>query len=175
MHIRLTNLLGAFALGLSDRIRQTTDLAASLGAMAPAAIVNIVDYPGETIDSLSKTLALSHSATVRLVDRLQREGLLKRKRGADGRSICLIPSARGRRTAASIIAARRAVIANSISGLNRAECESLETILEKVLGVLTTSRPHADTLCRLCELSACPQDRCPVEVAARSIAPSGDL
>jgi hypothetical protein len=39
----------------------------------------------------------------------------------------------------------------------------LERALEGVLGALTTDRTIGDWICRLCEVAACPQDRCPVE------------
>jgi len=39
--------------------------------------------------------------------------------------------------------------------------------LEKVLAQITSDRAHADLICRLCDLAACPQSVCPVDLAAR--------
>jgi hypothetical protein len=35
-----------------------------------------------------------------------------------------------------------------------------------VLTAITTDRAHADHICRLCDLSVCPEKVCPVEQAA---------
>jgi len=36
-----------------------------------------------------------------------------------------------------------------------------------VLDRITSDRAHADLICRLCDLAACPERACPVELAAR--------
>jgi MarR family transcriptional regulator, negative regulator of the multidrug operon emrRAB len=80
MQSRDANLLAALALGIADRIRETIEAGAEHGAMASAALNTVGFFPGESIDALSKTLKLSHSGTVRLVDRLAEEGLVERKK-----------------------------------------------------------------------------------------------
>jgi hypothetical protein len=47
------------------------------------------------------------------------------------------------------------------------ERKALTSALEKVLARITTGRAHADQICRLCDLAACPEPACPVELAAR--------
>ena len=44
--------------------------------------------------------------------------------------------------------------------------KALTATLEKVLAAITTDRAHADHICRLCDLAACPEKACPVELAA---------
>jgi MarR family transcriptional repressor of emrRAB len=41
-------------------------------------------------------------------------------------------------------------------------------LLETILPLLTPDRETSDHICRLCQLAACPQDRCPVELAVPS-------
>ncbi len=49
------------------------------GPSEAAALVEIGTWPNETIDALSRTLRLSPAGTTRLVDRLVREGLVRRE------------------------------------------------------------------------------------------------
>lgn len=167
MHIRLSNLLSAFSLGFVDRQRTATEMAASLGSTAPAAIVTIGSFPGETIHSLSKILMLSHSATVRLIDRLQENNLVERNPGEDNRSVTLSLTRKGSSKFAKILEARRRTSMDVLKALEPAEQKQLEALLEKLLSTMTSGRTEANSICRLCEIDACPQDRCPVENAAQ--------
>ncbi len=161
------NLLGALALVLTDDMRAAVEERATRGANAPAAIVSIGWAPGETIDTLSQTLGLSHSATVRLIDRLVADGLVERRRGADGRSAALYLTAAGRRCRKSSLAARRSVLAAALASLSDDEQRQLSQITEKILNAVTRNRTHADHICRLCDESVCPLQTCPVEAAAQ--------
>ena len=55
-----------------------------------------------------------------------------------------------------------------MSPLTHGERKALTGALEKVLAQITSDRAHADLICRLCDLAACPQSVCPVERAARA-------
>ncbi len=161
-----TNLLGAFALALADDLEEATVAGARHGANAPAAIITVGTYPGETIESLCRTVGLSHSATVRLVDRLAADGLLERRRGTDGRSSALHLTRVGKRRMAEILARRRDVLTSTLSLLGAGERKTLGHLLRKMLRAGTRGRGHADHICRLCDGSACPLETCPVEAAA---------
>ena len=55
-----------------------------------AAALNIIAYyEGCTNARLAKALCLSHPATVRLVDKLEAEGLVESRDAADGRAVSL--------------------------------------------------------------------------------------
>src|SRR6266536_2780802 len=75
---RQGNLLGALALAASDRPNETLTHGERGGLSGVAALVHIRLRPGHTIELLARVLALSHSATVRLVDRLEADGLVER-------------------------------------------------------------------------------------------------
>jgi MarR family transcriptional repressor of emrRAB len=164
---RTLNLLGAFALGLADDIRATTEAGAHHAANAPAAIVSIGNSPGETIETLSRILDLSHSATVRAVDRLEADGLVERRPGADARATALFLTRGGRRRFVRILAARRRVLEDALAALGADDRATLDRLLCKMLGSASRDRSQADHVCRLCDESVCPADTCPVEATVR--------
>src|SRR6185503_11105786 len=91
---RTANLLGALGIVLADAL-------ADAGGDSEAAALVAIGGPsaGASIDALSAVVGLSHSGTVRLVDRLEADGLLERRRGADQRSATLLLTPAGRRAA----------------------------------------------------------------------------
>ena len=163
---RTANLLGALALALTDTLTEVTSARAERGAAAPAALVLVSFYPGQSIDSLARTLGLSHSATVRLVDRLAGDGLLDRREGTDGRTTALHLTRKGRARADAILDERGRALTGALGPLSAKERAQFSQLLEKVLGALTRDRQHADHICRLCDERVCPADDCPVECAA---------
>jgi DNA-binding MarR family transcriptional regulator len=162
---RTANLLGALALALGDELRQATETGAAHGASAPAALVVIGTYPGRTIDALRPALGLSHSGTVRLVDRLEADGLVVRESGADARSVSLRLTAAGRSAMRALLAERRRAIEEPLAALTVQERRQLGQLSEKLLAAMTHTPAQADQYCRLCDEAACPTARCPVECA----------
>jgi MarR family transcriptional regulator, negative regulator of the multidrug operon emrRAB len=162
---RTANLLGALVLALDDDISAATAAATDHGAAFPAALVCIHWQPGSTIEELRQKLRLSHSGTVRLLDRLEEDGAIERRQGRDGRSVALTLSAQGRRRVREILEARRTVLAGAVAPLSQGERRELGSLLEKVLAGLTRDAGHADQVCRLCDEAVCPAERCPVECA----------
>ena len=94
---RLVNLFGAAALGLGDAIGPDAAAAAGLDATAATALVTLLDLArGGSIRSVSRLIGISHSGTVRLVNRMVDEGLVTRRAGQDGRTLAVTLTRRGR-------------------------------------------------------------------------------
>jgi DNA-binding MarR family transcriptional regulator len=165
--VRAVNLLGALVTALQDELEAATDEAARHGAAFPAALVSILGEPGMSIESLRRILGLSHSGGVRLLDRLETERLVERKAGPDGRTVALHLTATGRRQARAVQEAREAALRRAFQLLSPAEQGQLRRLSEKLLGGLTRDREHSDHICRLCDLSVCPEASCPVECAVQ--------
>jgi MarR family transcriptional regulator, negative regulator of the multidrug operon emrRAB len=166
---REANLLGAVALAVGDRIRAAAELGAGQGGSAPAAVVSLATYlDGSPIDSIRAPLSLTHSATVRLVDRLVAAGLVERREGPDRRSVAVELTEEGRRAAARAAAAREEALEEALAGLDPGERAELARLHEKVLAALTDGRVAAGRICRLCDARACGHEegRCPVTRAA---------
>src|SRR5919198_4550073 len=95
---RQANLVGALAIAVVDRLHEARVANPSRGLTATAALNHLRLRPGQNIDFLARLLQISHPATVRLVDRLEAEGLVERRRDrADARSRTLVLTAAGRR------------------------------------------------------------------------------
>lgn len=163
---RAANLLGALVVTLNDEMESATADAADHSAACPAALATMLGEPGLSIESLRQILGLSHSGTVRLLDGLEREGSVERKAGKDARSVSLQLTAQGKRNARAVLEARRKSLEPALAALTVAERGQFIRLTEKLLGALTRDRQHSDHICRLCDLSACPDATCPVNCAA---------
>src|SRR5918992_2948785 len=85
---RDANLLGALSLAVAERVEAATRAAAAHGGSAPAALAALdVFLGGSSIDTVRKPLGLTHSAAVRLVDRPEGAGPLRRRGGGGGRAV----------------------------------------------------------------------------------------
>ncbi|MDE1996255.1 MAG: MarR family transcriptional regulator, partial [Rhizobiaceae bacterium] len=135
-----------------------------LGPSAVAAIVQIGTEPGLTIETLRKPIALSHSATVRLVDQLVAGGYVVRADGVEGdrRAKSLQLTDTGTELFDRSLRARRAVIRRAFTTLDADEREQLGRLMEKLLPTLVDPGPDQDVVCRVCDQGVCDQERCPV-------------
>jgi len=166
---RGANLLGAVSLAVTDRIRVAAERGAAHGGSAPAALVSLAGYlDGSPIDAVRSPLALTHSATVRLVDRLVAAGLARRREGPDRRSVAVELTPAGHTAAAEAVKARAEALEDALADLDDAERTELARLHAKVLGTLTEGRASAGHICRLCDSHACGHEEghCPVTQAA---------
>jgi DNA-binding MarR family transcriptional regulator len=165
------NLLGALALSVTDR---TFDVAAAepglanTDAIALSALRNFLDRP--TIDLLRRVLGLTSSGAVRLVNRLERAGLVERGDAEDGRATSVVLTAEGRRVAKRVSAARTAMLEHALSGLSAAELRAFEATVSRTLVGLMRGSGATRWMCRFCDMEACgwAEGRCPVREASRT-------
>ena len=173
-----TNVIGAMVVALGDRLRAATEQAASMPASYPAALSALRMWAGgRPIDVLADGLRLSHSRAVRVVDRLEADGLARRRPDPADRRVARIElTAAGRRAADRVVSARASALDDVLSGLTADERRALGSIAAEVLGRVTLDRRTARGICRLCDAVACGHEsgRCPVTQAAdRAEAHSG--
>ena len=166
MSRRLENMLGALAVGLSDAITSAVETTTGHAGAMGAALATLAQEPGLGIEQLRVPLGRTQSATVRVVDQLVAEGYAERRPGQDQRSVAVFLTAKGDRAASRVLASREQLLADAMSPLTPGERKTLTGALEKVLDRITSDRAHADLICRLCDLAACPERACPVELAA---------
>src|SRR5205814_8184833 len=124
-------------------------------AAALSALHQFLDRP--TIDRLRQVLGLTPSGAVRLVDRLADAGLVARGPGEDGRSRSVSLTARGRRVAARVAAARRAALDEALVGLSAAERDTLGGLLDRMMANVVAAKEGGGWICRLSGLTACPR------------------
>jgi DNA-binding MarR family transcriptional regulator len=165
---RPENLLGALAVGLSDAITSAVETTTGHAGAMGAALAVLAQEPGLSIEQLRVPLGRTQSATVRVVDQLAAEGYAQRHPGRDQRSIAVVLTAKGSEAARRVLASREQVLRAALAGLTAGERREFTTVLEKVLARITPDRARADQICRLCDVAACPDRACPVELAARA-------
>jgi len=161
MNDTTANLLGALALALADRIKQAADAPVGRGSETPAAISEIGHAPGLTIDLLARSLRLSHAGAVRLVDRLEADGLVERRAAQDGRAVALFLTRAGKQRRKVILARRRAALDTVLEHLTRDEQRELSRLARKLLVRLPAGEADALSICRLCDEQTCAD--CPIE------------
>src|SRR5260221_8037092 len=137
---RNLNMLGALALALADRIATRAEAASSLHDSAASALVVIANHPGEHIDAIRRTLGLTHSGAVRLIDGLEAAELVERRRSdRDARAIALWATPSGERTASQIIPAPPQPLEPMLASTNQADKKTLAPLPETPLARLTGS------------------------------------
>jgi len=161
---RLENLLGALALSVTDAVARSIE--ETEGAYGSDTFALVLLQHAETLrtDVLSRQLRLAQSSTVRLVDRMEREGLVRRETGVDRRTVLVSLTARGLRAAEKVLSVRQNVLRNLLGELSDSEKSSLQAITTKLLTRLTTDLASGEQNCRLCDEDACGLAECPVEI-----------
>jgi MarR family transcriptional repressor of emrRAB len=169
---RLENILGSAALAIADAIEAAAEGAAGHTAAGPAALTALRHHRGCTVDHLSSVLGLSHSGTVRLVDRLEQDGLVRRGTGSDARAVALGLTAKGARRAARVAEARAATVGEFLSALGDRERMTLLRLLEQLVAAGAGDWGAVQHRCRLCDLEACHADgqQCPLDLHMASLA-----
>jgi MarR family transcriptional regulator, negative regulator of the multidrug operon emrRAB len=159
------NILGALSLLIQDRVERAWQSALDLSPMAAAALSQIESTPGCSIELVSGRIGLTHSATVRVVDKLAERGLVEKDRArkdARAQSLKLTPA--GKRTAQQLHAARNQVTDDLLAGLQPAQRAALQDAIAAILHRTVEPGREADVTCRVCDERRCTPDICPIRV-----------
>lgn len=157
---RTTNLLGALALGLTDRISSGTKEILDRSGETAAAIIVIGYVPGLSVQILRQVLDLSHPGTVRLVDRLAEDGLVERREAEDGRAVALHLTRRGGNLRKRLMRRRLDTLEAALEGVTSDERRALGNLIAKVLTNLPETEMGKHRICRLCDVQTCKE--CPI-------------
>jgi len=165
----VANRLGTLALGLNGRVDRAVENATGLGASDNAALVLLGATPGVTMGGLERALGLSQSATVRLIDRLQRAGHVVRRPGRDKRELALYLSALGLDARNRILDARLEALEDVTRDLAKDERRALLRLIDRLLPEIRADPGGADHACRLCDLEMCRLRDCPMRAPADGV------
>ncbi len=157
---RTTNLLGALALALTDRMTSAMGDALNRSGEAAAAVIVLGYAPGLSVKVLRQVLGRSHPGTVRLVDRLEADGLLERRAAEDGRAVALHLTRKGGKLRQRLMDGRLEMLEASLKGLTENERRTLGDLIAKVLTTLPETEMAKHNICRLCAVSTCKE--CPI-------------
>jgi len=155
------NLLGAWSLVVADAVRAGAEAAVGGGGAAPAALVTIAAFPGQSMEELRQTLELSQPGTLRLVERLTGEDLVERQHTPDVRGAGLVLTAPGRRVVKRLLGGREQVLTSLLGALAPDERRQLAALVEKALWARAAEGRDPRHVCRVCDRDVC--DRCPVD------------
>jgi MarR family transcriptional regulator, negative regulator of the multidrug operon emrRAB len=161
---RELNLVGAWSLVVADAARAGMEAVVGAGGAAPAALVTISAFPGQSMDQLRGTLALSQPGTLRLVERLTAQGLVERREVQGARGAGLVVTARGRRTVKRLLGEREQAMETLLGALSSNERQQLAALVEKALWTRAADGRDPRHVCRVCDRGAC--ERCPVDLAS---------
>ena len=156
------NVFGAFALMISDDILRATSSRAPDAGPTASALALLAHQPGLSIRMLAAGVGLSHAGTVRLVDRLESEGLIERREhSTDGRARALHLTAAGQIMSEEVLGARDEVLSAGLAVLTPAEMTLFCEISERVLRSRLQGLEHSYRVCRLCSYADCKD--CPID------------
>ncbi len=162
---RTLNIFGAFGLLLADRVFTAVGGGGELGRQESVALIQIGLF-SPAFANLQTTLRLTQSATSRLVGRLAARGLVaKQARPDDPRGKRLRLTRRGEEMMQAMLAARQAALQELFAALGEDEAATLLDLVSKILAANIRDEEESGTVCRMCDLGKCPQERCPVRRA----------
>lgn len=151
-----SNLLGALVLAFHDEMRAAVEKTAGRAGESPSAVVVLGQHPGLSNDRLRHLLGLSHPGVVRLIDRLNEDGLVERRPSPqDGRAIELYLTEAGERARSEILAARSQSLRRAVSGLDATDQAALKDLMIKLLQKAPRDDLHKLRICRLCDGTVC--------------------
>lgn len=160
--LRTANLLGAMSGVVSTRLQKAVKTHPNQNESLAAALRTIALFEGCTNGQLSQGLDLSHSATVRLVNRLVAAGLVRSEQGKDKRSVALYLTEKGQDQAMQVLQQRCVTLAQVVDMLSSEQQTQLDDICETLLKTFAETPFEGGHICRLCDHANCPQDSCPV-------------
>ena len=156
-----TNLLGALALAITDRIETHMREEIHRSGEAAAAIIFLGCIPGLSVEILRQVLQLSHPGTVRLIDRLEDDGSVERRKTEDGRAVALHLTPDGDELRGRLMKRRLNVLETALARLTADERLTLGSLIAKVLANLPQTELDKHHICRLCSVRLCGND-CPI-------------
>jgi len=134
--------IGEFANALKDKLDNALTDVTGLSPSACSAIVQIGYEPHLPIERLRKLMELQHSSVVRLIDRLESQGIVKREKGRirDLRQVSLSLSSIGEDYFTKIVETRRAILDDLISNFSVDEKKTLSHFMLRLKLPIINSR-----------------------------------
>src|SRR5919199_4248773 len=131
----IANRLGAAALTIGDQVTEAAENATGMAGGVPAALVSLREWAdGASVDVLAQALRVSHSRAVRVVDRLEADGLARRDADpSDGRRALVRLEPAGRELADRALDARWRVLLLTVAELDAADARALDRLLGALL------------------------------------------
>lgn len=160
--MHLPNKFAALSLAVTDVTLSADD---DLAPTAVAALISAANNPPASIGEIAAIVGLTHSATVRLIDRLEADGLLHRRRRV-GREVLVEITPAGRRRADGLQDRRLAVSSGFLASLSAEEQVLLDRLVDRMMRDHTARGYDRRRLCRMCartQCNCCFETACPAD------------
>ncbi len=119
------------------------------------ALISILNWNTFNISWLANVLELTHSATVRLVDRMEADGLISRMAKDAKKQVGLSISDKGRVLADEVLKLRHELASSVLQPLNVQQVQTLAELARIALNANVQDEPAAYKTCALCDEVAC--------------------
>ena len=149
------NQIAAFARGLNSRIEEELQSSFGRSLSELTALVSIQNCDQFHIGWLAQTLSLKHSSAVRVVDRLEQDGLISRLDKDAKKQVGLVITRSGTMLAKKVLALRAQITASYLAPMTEAEQKTMARIVEPVIRAHTTTSKDLYRHCALCDDGVC--------------------
>lgn len=168
MHDHVTNVLGAFALSVSDLLTSGAAATAGTSTSGAAALAVLSQADPLGVSELGRRVGLTQPAAARMIDSLEQRGLVARHRGP-GRQTTVVLTPAGTRAARTVLDDRTTRLTPLLAGLTGDEQLTLAELIDRLLRAVYEQVGDADLVCRLCDRGDCTDAGrpCPVGAAHR--------
>lgn len=164
MYDRLSalNQLSAFALAVNDKLDATLSENFGRSHSEIETLVSVRHCDSFTVGWLGEVLGLTHSAAVRIVDRLESDGRIRRTPQTNRRFVGLVLTPAGVELADEILNTRQEVLEHLFEDVDDKALEKALPVFRGILGQTSDSKLTSYRRCRLCDEVMC-GERCPVQ------------
>ncbi len=146
----IADRLAVLAQAITDAAAADSD---GLSPSAVAALISLKNRGPLSIGAVALLAGLTHSAAVRLVDRLEKDWLVRRQRRA-GREVMVELTSRGRRRAGQLQDRRIAVAAGFLDHLAEEDVAALDGLVTRLLARTVRDGARPDHLFRMSRTGA---------------------
>lgn len=136
-------------------------------------LAHLLHHGAVSVGDMAEGLGTSHPAVVRLVDRLERKGLVRRTPSHADRRISLVElTDHGKELAGRVLSRRTETLARAIGRMDRSELEGLMRGLEGLLAAALEDRAAIQLVCLKCgddHIACCVVNRTLLELTGHTI------
>ena len=149
------NMFAACSLSLMDRVGPALAVKFGRPESEITTLISVRQCEHFTVGWLSEVLRLTHSAAVRIADRLERDGLLQRITLPNRRYVGLMLTNAGTEFVGEVLKERRNILESHFSVIPDELLEQVMPVIETLLGNVTTDELTAYQTCRQCDAGMC--------------------
>ncbi len=164
MHTQDVNAFSALLLLGVDAADEAVLEATDLPPRGFSALVLVRNRPSCSVNWLHRRLALTQSGAVRLVDRLEGLGLVRREKTSGRREVALYVTDAGEARLRTGLDARLEAMQDLVEPLTKAEQRQLAALVDKMLAAGDRTQDETDAACRLCDWDVC-KPSCPLDAS----------